>query len=76
MKKYSEPANTDGYRLNDAAVTADLEFPVAPDFVSVPPRLELNVMLARLEETMPWRSTRPGVEERRLAEKIPVEFIL
>ena len=76
MKKYSEPADGTSYQLNDAAVAADLEFPVSPDFISLPPRIELGVMLARLEETMPWRSTRPGVEERRLAEKIPVEFVL
>ena len=76
MKKYSEPAKRNSYQLNDAAAMADLEFPVSPDFVSLPPRLELSVMLSRLEETMPWRSTQPGVEERRLAEKIPVEFVL
>ncbi|HMP84685.1 MAG TPA: hypothetical protein PKA41_18480 [Verrucomicrobiota bacterium] len=76
MKKHSEPATGSSYQLHDAALAADLEFPVAPDFVSLPPRLELAVMLARLEETMPWRSTRPGVEDRRLAEKIPVEFVL
>lgn len=33
-------------------------------------------MQSRWEETMPWRSARPGERERRLAEKIDVEFIL
>jgi len=54
----------------------DLEFPVAPDFLSLPPRLHPAVMLRRLEETMPWRSTRPGEDQRRLATKVDVEFVL
>jgi hypothetical protein len=53
-----------------------LEFPVAPNFMSRPPRIELQVMLRRIEENMPWRNQRPGEAERRLAEKIPVEFVL
>ena len=53
-----------------------LEFPVAPNFVSRPPRIELQAMLRRIEENMPWRNQRPGEAERRLAEKIPVEFVL
>jgi hypothetical protein len=53
-----------------------LEFPVARDFLSLPPRLEFEAMLRRLEETMPWRSTRPGEPERRLAAKFDVEFVL
>ncbi len=55
---------------------APLEFPVAPDFVSRPPRIELQAMLRRIEEDMPWRNQRPGEAERRLAEKIRVEFVL
>jgi hypothetical protein len=54
----------------------DLEFPIAPDFLSLPPQLRPEVMLRRLEETMPWRSTRPGEEQRRLAAKVDVEFVL
>lgn len=53
-----------------------LEFPVAPDFVSRPPRIEPRVMLQRIAETMPWRSQRPGEAERRLANKVAVEFVL
>ena len=61
----------------DPADTAlDLEFPIAPDFLSLPPRLDPQLMLQRLEETMPWRSTRPVEEQRRLAAKVDVEFIL
>jgi len=33
-------------------------------------------MLRRIEENMPWRNRRPGEAEHRLAEKIPVEFVL
>ncbi len=55
---------------------ADLQFPIAPDFVSRPPRLDPQVMLRRIAETMPWRSTRPGERERRFATKIDVEFVL
>jgi len=53
-----------------------LEFPVVPDFVSRPPRIDRQVMLQRIAETMPWRSQRPGEAERRLAEKVAVEFVL
>lgn len=53
-----------------------LEFPVAPDFVSRPPRIDPQVMLQRIAETMPWRSQRPGESERRLADKVAVEFVL
>ena len=75
MKKYPDhsPA-TDA--LHDAASADVLEFPVFPDFVSRPPRVELQAMLRRIEENMPWRNRRPGEAERRLAEKIPVEFVL
>lgn len=55
---------------------AKLEFPVEPDFMSKPPRLPFETMQRRWEETMPWLSARPGERERRLAEKIDVEFIL
>jgi hypothetical protein len=53
-----------------------LEFPVAPDFISRPPKIDPQVMLRRIEENMPWRNRRPGETERRLAEKISVEFVL
>jgi hypothetical protein len=62
--------------LRDARLSSALEFPVAPGFVSCPPQIELQTMLRRIEENMPWRNNRPGEAERRLAEKIPVEFVL
>ncbi|HEU5397480.1 MAG TPA: hypothetical protein VFV81_09945 [Verrucomicrobiae bacterium] len=71
MKKFpaqSPPAE----ELRDAP----LELPVSPGFVSRPPRLDVQAMLARIEENMPWRNSRPGEAGRRLAEKIPVEFAL
>ena len=54
----------------------NLEFPVAPDFISQPPQIDPEAMLRRIQENMPWRSSLPGEKERRLAEKIPVEFVL
>jgi len=53
-----------------------LDLPVAPDFVSRPPRIDSAIMLQRIAETMPWRSQRPGEAERRLAQKVAVEFVL
>jgi hypothetical protein len=53
-----------------------LEFPVAPDFSPLPVKIDLQAMLQRIEDNMPWRNSRPGEAERRLAEKIPVEFVL
>ena len=75
MKKYpaSQPAHSP--ELQDA-YAADPEFPIDPDFLSVPPRLDPQVMLQRIAESMPWRGTRPGELERRLVAKIDVEFIL
>jgi hypothetical protein len=71
MKKYPDrSAEADELRA------APLELPIAHDFVSRPPKVELQTMLKRIEENMPWRNSRPGEAERRLAEKIPIEFIL
>ena len=73
MKKYPKPVPANDV-LNEAPGT--LEFPVASDFVSRPPRINPQVMLRRIEETMSWRNKRPGEKKRRLAEKISVEFVL
>jgi len=63
--------------LKDAAASDDrLEFPIAPDFVSRPPRIDPQVMLRRIEENLPWRAARPGERERRAAEGILIEFVL
>jgi hypothetical protein len=76
MKKSSAPAQglSAPQRKPDASV--ELEFPVAPEFISRPPRLDPQVMLKRCAETMPWRSSRPEERARRRAEAIPVEFVL
>jgi hypothetical protein len=76
MKEYPEPAPGSDLKLNEVASAGDLEFPVDPEFLSRPPRVELPPMLRRIEENMPWRSTRPGEAERRLARKVSVEFVL
>ena len=75
MKKYPAPVPDSEPALKETAAP-DLEFPIAPDFLSRPPQLDPQTMLQRIEETMPWRSTRPGEAERRLATKIVVEFVL
>jgi hypothetical protein len=75
MKKYPDHSPTND-ELLDSPSSGALEFPVAPDFVSHPPRIELQAMLRRIEENMPCRNQRPGEAERRLAEKILVEFVL
>lgn len=75
MKKYPDHSpKTD--TLRDAPRTDVLDFPVNNGFASQPPKVELAAMLQRIEENMPWRNRRPGEAERRLAEKIPVEFVL
>jgi hypothetical protein len=71
MKKYPDHLPT-----VDELRDAPLELPVNADFISRPPRIELQAMLKRIEEHMPWRNSRPGEAQRRLSEKIPVEFIL
>ena len=76
MKKYPEPAPGNEWQFNEKAATANLELPEDPDFLSVPPRIDSQVMLRRIEENLPWRNRRPGEAERRLAEKISIEFIL
>lgn len=74
MKKYPTPAQPTDMRLKDAV--AELALPVDPDFLSRPPQIDPQVMLRRIEENLPWRSTRPGEQERRRAEKVAVEFVL
>jgi hypothetical protein len=72
MKKYPplSPAND---LLNDRPA---LDLPVDPNFVSHPPQIDLQIMLRRIAENMPWRNSRPGEAERRAAEKVDVEFVL
>jgi len=75
MKKYPAPALANNQELKDA-VTTDLEFPVASDFLSRPPQVDPQAMLRRIEATMPWRSTRPGEAERRAEQVVTKEFVL
>ncbi|MCS7336913.1 MAG: hypothetical protein NZ739_01555 [Verrucomicrobiae bacterium] len=57
-------------------MAVELELPVDPEFASLPAKVDLKAMLRRIEENMPWRSSRPGERERRLASKVDVEFVL
>jgi len=76
MKKYHPAQGKNSSEPEDPKPEEKLEFPIDPEFLSLPPRLDPQVMLRRLEETMPWRSTRSGEQERRLMTKIDVEFVL
>ncbi len=76
MSRYPDSLPNPEATLREAVDVPDLDLPIDSEFVSLPPRLEWAVMLRRLEETMPWRSTRPGEEARRAAQKIDVEFVL
>jgi hypothetical protein len=53
-----------------------LEFPTEPDFISQPPRIDPQVMLERIAQTMSLRKQSPEEAARRAAEKINVEFVL
>jgi hypothetical protein len=75
MKKYPSLPPENDLVLNDAGLDQALEFPVA-DFHSYAPTIDPEAMLRRIEENMPWRSTRPGEKERRAAQGIAVEFVL
>ena len=75
MNKYPDSPQETNPELKDA-LESNLEFPIDPDFLSLPPRLDPQVMLRRIEENLPWRSTRPGEKQRRLVEKVDVEFVL
>jgi len=75
-KSFGLAQTSKGTGQNQPAESLDLEFPIAPDFCSRPPRLDPQVMLKRCAETMPWRNSRPGEKARRSAEQIDVEFVL
>jgi hypothetical protein len=70
----SSPQNAP--ELCKARGTEDLDLPIDRDFLSLPPRVDLQVMLRRIAENMPFRSTRPGEQERRAEMKVDVEFVL
>lgn len=70
----SSPENASALRKTPGA--EDLEFPVDSGFLSRPPRMDPPAMLRRIAETMPFRSTRPGEQERRAAMMVDVEFVL
>jgi len=76
VRQLSEPAQTTESQAEPRRQPADLELPVSPDFTSRPPRIDPQAMLKRCAETMAWRNSRPGERERRLADKIDVEFVL
>ncbi len=76
MNKYPASPPGDNAELRDKTSTKGLEFPIDPDLLSLSPQLDPQRMLERIAESMPWRNSRPGETERRLAMKVNVEFIL
>lgn len=76
MKKSPAPVESKNNQTQIAESMPDLEFPIAPDFVSRTPWVDPQAMLRRIEENLPWRNKQPGARERRLAQKIPEEFVL
>lgn len=54
----------------------EMEFPVAPEFLSRPPRVDLIKMFQRCEGMLRWKTCQPDFEQRRLAQKCAAEFIL
>jgi len=76
MNKYPDSPQRKGHELKEPGESLELDLPIDPGFLSVPPRLDPQAMLQRIAETLAWRSTRPGETERRAGEKIDVEFIL
>ena len=56
--------------------TPDLEFPDWSAAVSEPRRLPWDAIYRRSWEALPFERAKPGFEERRLASKCHVEFVL
>ena len=55
---------------------AALELPVAPDFVSLPPRVDLECVLEISASYLPRMLNQPGFWERRGQDRCAVEFDL
>ena len=53
----------------------ELEFPIAPDFVSKPPHVDPTAMLLRCEEMLRFRDL-DREAKCRLAESIDLEFVM
>ena len=77
MKKSSVPVpQSEPDQLRETGGDDMLEFPSDSGFISHPPQIDPQVMLRRIAETMPWRSTRPGEKERRFEQAVHKEFVL
>jgi len=53
-----------------------LELPIAPDFVSLPPRIDPNRVLDLSASFLPQHQKKPGFWGRRAQDRCPVEFDL
>lgn len=54
----------------------DLDLPVEPAFVSLPPRVDLEHVLEISASFLPGLMNQPGFWERRAQDRCPVEFDL
>jgi hypothetical protein len=75
MNKYRASSPETNAELRETAGAVELAFPIDRDFISQPPRLDPQVMLRRIAQTMPARSARVS-QAKRLADKLDVEFVL
>lgn len=70
------PESSSPFPRPEDPVDVALELPTAPDFVSRPPILPFDDVVAMCEELLPFEIGRPDFEERRLRIKVGEEFVL
>ena len=58
------------------AMDLELEFPTAPDFVSIPPKADPEGMLRLCQDLLPEVMSRPGYRAEHLADRCLTEFDL
>jgi len=76
MEKSAGLVRQSSPRVSPPNAGPDLELPVAPDFVSLPPRVDLEHVLAMSAAFLPGLMNQPGFWERRAQDRCPVEFDL
>ena len=54
----------------------DIALPFDPHFVSKSPNVELAIMFKRCEELLSLQTSKFGFEEKRLRDKVDIEFVL
>ena len=72
MKEFERPS----VRIDDPEWDFYLELPKLDDFVSRPHAVDPAAVLEWSEQLLPYFHSFPGLEARRLAEKVPEPFVL